>query len=189
MHFIEQALTVTTDALEEADLLEQAASASRTSGRYEHAEELQRKAVELRRNLNDRVALLKSIAELGFLLNQQFKDDQAIELLESSLIEFSDLVAEPSMAEVKVMLARSLTGSNENRRALELVDSALETAEIADDVSVIARGMLVKSNTLISLGRRREGIGFDQDAARNRRREWPHLLDAPCDGQPQRSPE
>ena len=160
VHFLEQALTVTSDASEEADLLEQAAFASRTSGRHAHAEQLQRKAVELRRSLSDRIALLKSIAELGFIISQQFKTDEAVELLEATLIEFSDLVSEPAMAEVKVMLARSLQGNNEPRRALELVDTALETAEMADDVSVIARGMLVKSNALISLGRRREGIGL-----------------------------
>ena len=64
------------------------------------------------------------------------------------------------MAEVKVMLARALQANNESRRALELVDVALETAEMADDVAVIARGMLVKSNALMSLGRRREEIGL-----------------------------
>ena len=31
---------------------------------------------------------------------------------------------------------------------------------MADDVTVVGRGMLVKSNTLIALGRRREGIGL-----------------------------
>ena len=82
VHFIEQALTVTSDASEEADLLEQAAFASRTSGRYEHAEKLQRQAVELRRTMPDRIALLKSIAELGYIVGQQYKMDEAVELLE-----------------------------------------------------------------------------------------------------------
>ena len=114
VHFLEQALTVTSDASEEADLLEQAAFASRTSGRYEHAEQLQRKAVELRRSLPDRVALLKSIAELGYIVGQQFKLDEATELLEAAQREFSDLVDEPAMADVKVMLARALQANNES---------------------------------------------------------------------------
>jgi tetratricopeptide (TPR) repeat protein len=160
VHFIEQALTVTSDAAEEADLREQAAFASRTSGRYEKAEQLQSRAVELRRDLPDRVALLNSISELGYIVSQQFKADEALELLETSLAQFSDLVNEPALAEVKVMLARSLHSNNDNRRALELVDAALETAELSDDVAVIARGMLVKSNVLIALGRRREGVGL-----------------------------
>ena len=186
VHFIEQALSVTSDASEEADLLEHAAFASRTSGRYEHAEQLQGKAVELRRSLPDRVALLKSIAELGYIIGQQFKLDEATALLETSLTEFSDLVDEPAMAEVKVMLARALASNNENRRALELVDTALQTAEMADEVAVIARGMLVKSNTLIALGRRREGIGLTTDASRSCRRERPDRPAPARHGKPER---
>ena len=160
VHFVEQALTVTTDAAEQADLLEQGALASRTSGRYEHAEQLQIRAVGLRRELGNRTLLLKAIAELGYITSQQFRADQAFELLDGALTEFPDLVNEPAMAEIKVMLARALNGLGEHRRALEMVEDALETAELSDQIVTIARGMLVKSSSLISLGRRREGVGL-----------------------------
>ncbi len=66
--FLEQALTVTSDAAERADLLELAADASRGSASYEQAARLLREAVEARRELGNRSAIARAIADLGYVL-------------------------------------------------------------------------------------------------------------------------
>ena len=160
VRFLEEALTVTTEKAEQADILEQAAKASRIAARYEHAQALFERAVEIRRELGDREVLIRLIGDLGYVLGQQFKTEEARALMESTLGEFADLSDTQAMSAVKVGLGRALNFQQEPRRALQILDEALEVAETSGDVEIITRAMLAKANALISIGRRREAIGL-----------------------------
>ncbi len=160
--FLEQALTVTSDAADRADLLELAADASRGSGSYEKATRLLKEAVETRRKLGDRSATARAIADLGYLYGAQFRSDEALAIYEPALKEFADLDDDPALAAIKLNLARTLIHSGELPRGLELVESILDTAERRDQVSLLATAFLVKANALQSLGRRREAASLFQ---------------------------
>ena len=158
--FLEQALTVTTDPAERADILDEAALAARLASRWAHAEDLARRAVDSRRELGDRPATAKSIAQLAFLLGSQYKNEESHELLENSLAEFADLDDDPALAEMKVILARWMVFDNQYETAIEILESVLEQAERKDQIAIVARALGIKANALVGRGRRREGIGL-----------------------------
>ena len=161
--FLEQALTVTADPAEQADLLGQAARASETAARYDHAVELSRRALELRRTLGDPSGIARATVDLADNLRARYDTTAAVQLLEPAIKELGDAIPSEVAAELKVSLARVLTrDSNEQRRVIELADSVLEGAERRDQSFVVARALLAKSSALVGLGRRREGMGLLQ---------------------------
>jgi class 3 adenylate cyclase/tetratricopeptide (TPR) repeat protein len=161
--FFEEALTVTSDTAERADLLEQAADASMGTSRYEPAEEFLVQALALRRELGDRAAIAQTEANLSNLEGLQFKVDEAIERTESALAEFADLTDVATLDALKINLARALFGrGGESRRVLELIDEALTSAERRNDLQLIERGLLMKANLMLEQGRRREGVGLTE---------------------------
>ena len=100
--FFEQALTVTTDPAEQAELLGQAARESETAARYDHAVELSRQALELRRTLDDPVAVARATTELADSLRSKFEVAEAQEILEQAIDELGDEAPADVMAELKV---------------------------------------------------------------------------------------
>jgi class 3 adenylate cyclase len=161
--FLEQALTVTSDTAEQADLLGQAARESETAARYDHAVELSRRSLELRRTLGDPVAVARATAELAESLRSKFEVGEAQQVLEQAIEELGDEAPADVTAELKVMLARVLSRANKDpRRTIELADSVLESAERHDQPLIVARAFMAKSSALIGLGRRREGMGLLQ---------------------------
>ena len=103
--FLEQALSVATDPAEQADLLERAGEAARTAARYDQAEHLIRRAVEIRRQLGDRLGTARATASLAETLLQGYRDEPALELLEGAAAEFADLAPDPVVASLGVHLA------------------------------------------------------------------------------------
>jgi tetratricopeptide (TPR) repeat protein len=155
--FLGQAMTVATDPIEHADLLEQAALAARLVSQWDEAEEMLVSAVELRRQAGDRVAVARVTTHLGLVLGNQFKFNESIALVEAAIDEFADLADDPVMVELKVQLARVLPFIPEHERALLILEEVLPIAERRDLVSSIAAAFLAKGNSLFAVGRRREG--------------------------------
>ena len=161
--FFEQALTVTTDPAEQADLLTQAARASRTAARYDHAVELSRQGLELRRKVDDPIGVAMGMAELGESLRSKFELTEAVQILEQAIEELGDGADAAVVAEIKVVLARCLASSaGQSQRVVEIADSVLEGAERHDQPPIVARALMAKSNALMGLGRRREAMGLLQ---------------------------
>ena len=104
--FLEQALTVTSDPAERADLLELAADASRGAGRYDERRAAVEDAVEARRKLGNRSAIAQAIADLGYVLGPSSGSDESLALLEPALEEFADLEDDPAVSAIKLNLAR-----------------------------------------------------------------------------------
>ena len=156
--FLEQALTVTSDPAETADILERGGDAARTAARHEQAQDLLRRAVDLRRQGTDRMATAQSIAMLGEALLIGREVDRAEELLEAAAAEFADLAPDPALARIEVGMARAKLEQNRYGLASEIAERVLETAEQRGLVAIASSGMITKGSALAAQGRKREGI-------------------------------
>jgi len=166
VRFYQQALTVATEPADQADLLERAGDAARTAANYDQAEQLLRRAIDLRHGLSDRPAEAYAIVVLGTALCDGFRDDAALDLLTAAQSEFADLAPDPVVAWIGAQLGRACMMKNQFRRALEVVESVLETAEPRDLMHVVVRALIIKGSALGSLGRKREGIALIEAAER-----------------------
>jgi len=157
--FLEQALTVTTDPADEADLLERAGQSAAAAARYGRAEEFLRRALSLHRMRDDRLAAARTTASLGTALIVGQQEKAAVELLVPASEEFADLFPDRAVVALDGVLARALVANEEHRRGMEVAERVLEAAEHGDLVDILARALVTKGAALGSIGRRREGIG------------------------------
>jgi predicted ATPase len=157
--FLDQALTVTTDKADLADLLERAGEAASAGGRREEAEERLVRAIATQRELGDRPAIARATAALGQALLSAYRTPDAVALLEPAFEEFRDLTMDPAGIAVMSQLARAYFFAEENRRSIEVADQVLEAAEHADLQAIVADTLISKGTALASLGRVIEGLG------------------------------
>ncbi len=160
VRFYEQALTATTEPVDQAELLERAGEAAGTAANFDRAESLLRRAVEIRRSLGDGVATARAVVALATALGDGYRDDAMLELLTAAELEFADLTPKPVVAELGLQFARTLLQHNEFDRAVEVVERVLESAETRGMTRVVARGLMVKGASLGALGRKLEGIAL-----------------------------
>jgi tetratricopeptide (TPR) repeat protein len=157
--FLEQALSVTTDPADEAELLERAGQSATAAGRYKSAEAFLRRALELHRTRDDRLAAARTTASLGMALISGQQEKAALEVLVPASAEFSDLFPDHPIVALDGALARAYVGNEEPRRGLEIAERVLEAAEHGDLVEILAEALVTKGVALGGIGRRREGIG------------------------------
>ena len=157
--FLEQALTVTTDTAEQAELLDRAGGEAMAAGRYAAAEDLLRRALGQRREAVDARATVRTVTMLGATLLWARHPDQALELLEPAVAEFVDLASDPAFVALEAQFGRALFLGDQHRRALEVMERVLEAAERADVVNVLADALVTRGSALGSIGRVREGLG------------------------------
>jgi class 3 adenylate cyclase/tetratricopeptide (TPR) repeat protein len=158
--FLDQALTVTTDPGEAAELLERAGDAADAAGRYEVAEAHLRRAISRQRDLGDRGAIARATAALGRTLLSGWRAPEALALLVPAADEFADLAADPAGIALGGQLARAWFLSDDNRRAIVVADGVLEAAEHADLPAIVADALVTKGTALAGLGRPIEGLAL-----------------------------
>jgi class 3 adenylate cyclase/tetratricopeptide (TPR) repeat protein len=157
--FLEQALTVTTDPAEEADLLERAGESAITAAHYDRSETLLRRAIELHRRRDDRIAAARATAALAQALLRGQRVEAALGLLVPASGEFADLSPDPVVVALDGWLARAYGTNEEHRSAIEVAERVLDAAEHHDLGAILAATLVTKGRALGSLGRLREGIG------------------------------
>ena len=158
--FLQQALTVTTDEADQADLLEQASQTALTAGRLTEAEELARRAVALRQQLGDRVGEARVIGWLGYIVGSEYRADEALALLEPALERLGDIDNEAVLAWLKSYYATTLNRLDRVLDCLPFVEEALASAERLGDMELLARALLTKGNVMAAIGRRREAMAL-----------------------------
>ena len=163
---IEQALTVTTDPVEEAELLERAGDSAAIAARYDPAESFLRRAVESHRARGDRVGIARATAALGRTLLTARRTEDAQTLLEGAASELADVRADPAFVALEGQLARAAFLREDHRRAIEVADRVLEAAEHLDLVPILADTLVTKGSALGSIGRLTEGNGVLQIGGR-----------------------
>jgi class 3 adenylate cyclase/tetratricopeptide (TPR) repeat protein len=158
--YLEQALTVTIDRAEQAQLLERAGSSATFSGHHEAAEGYLRRAIEIHRALVDGIGTARATGELGRALISARHGDIAVTALEAARLEFADLEGEPAMAVLGGQLARAYYLTGNLGRAIEIAGTVLRTAEHLDLVPVVADTLVTKGSALAQDGQSAEGLAL-----------------------------
>src|SRR5439155_18928590 len=157
---LEQALSVTTDPLEEADLLERAGTAATATNQLDDAERAYRAAAERWEAAGDRAAAARTIAALGSTFLGLYRMDAAVALLEPASARFADLAGDPGLVRLDGQLARAYFLSDEFARSAEVADRVLGAAEQADLIDILSDTLITKGSAYEYLHRYREGIGL-----------------------------
>jgi class 3 adenylate cyclase/tetratricopeptide (TPR) repeat protein len=158
--YLEQALTVTTDPAEQAELLERAGDSASAAGRHDAAEGYLRRAIEVERAMGDRVGTARATADLGRVLISARHGDIALTLLEAARAEFADLEGDAVGAALGGQLARANWLTGNVGRAVEIADPVLRTAEHLDLVPIVADTLVTKGAALTMDGRSAEGLAL-----------------------------
>ena len=160
--FLDQALEVTTDPADKAELLERAGDAAAAAGRWEAADAHYRQAIAGRRGLGDRPAVAGATAAQAQALLMAGRTPEAMAVLEPASAEFADLASQPAGIALLGQLARASFMSDLTRRAIEVADRVLEAAEHADLPAIVADTLVTRGTALGEIGRPIEGIGAIQ---------------------------
>ena len=154
---LRQALTVTADPTERADLLERAGESASAAAHHDDADALLREAIAIHRERGDRPAIARTSAALGRALLGPFRTVQALAVLEPAADEFADLGDDPGLVALLSQLARAYMLNEEHERAIEASDRALAAAERADLVELVADTLITKGTALANVRRGYEG--------------------------------
>jgi class 3 adenylate cyclase/tetratricopeptide (TPR) repeat protein len=157
--FLEQALVVTTDPAEEAELLEGAGKSASAAAHPDRAEAFLRRAIEVWRALGDGGAIARATAALASAMIDAYRYDAAVDLLEPAVAEFPDPATDAAVVALHGQLARAYMLRDDHRRAIEVADRGLEAAERLDIVEIVADTLVTKGTALGALGRAYEGLG------------------------------
>ncbi|MEO8463618.1 MAG: hypothetical protein ABI555_10415, partial [Chloroflexota bacterium] len=159
MSFYEQAMTVTTDPADLAELLERAGESASAAGRHDTAERHLLAAIDARRVGGERSTVARSLTALGRALNLGSRSAEVVSLLEPAATEFADIRDDPNVISMMGQLARGHFLLDHNERAIEVADGVLARAEHADLGIIVADTLITKGTALGSLGRTIEGLG------------------------------
>ena len=155
LDYLEQALEVTTDPLEQAALHERAGAAAATAARIQIGDEHGRKAGELYARSGDRLGVLRGRTLQARVMLAEHGDQSAIVILQEALADVADLPPAPEIVNAQSELARALMvqGSPE---ALVWCERVLENPQLTTQ-SVLVHTLITKGSALsISTGRTAE---------------------------------
>jgi class 3 adenylate cyclase/tetratricopeptide (TPR) repeat protein len=155
--FYGQAMAVTADPSELADLNERAAHAASTALQVEVAMQLMQRAIELHRSTGDRAREGLATASLATWQADIGHPEDAIELLERVWPEFSDLAETETGAWLMSAFARAYASSDVVEQTLLWAERALVVGERLDLMEVIVRNLHSRGAALIKENRPREG--------------------------------
>jgi len=158
--FLEQALDVTTDPAERADLHERAYRIALNGVDPEPIVRHGAAAEEERRKTDDREAIAVAAALRAQSLTSAAHNDPvaALELVERAWEEFSDLEETRAGVELMAAFMRAYRAIADNERALYWTDRLLPVAERLGHLEGITRGIQGRGMSLLVTGRPSEGI-------------------------------
>jgi class 3 adenylate cyclase/predicted ATPase len=156
--YLTQALSVTADPAERAELLERAA-VSAAAAAVPEAVEFAEAAVAARRQTGDVEGALRASAIRGRVLLDAGEVAAARNVLQAAVDEAAATDA-PPLAALLAQLSRVHMRAASYPAALDAADRALAMAEPADDEHVVAEALANRAASLAFLGRRREGASL-----------------------------
>ncbi len=159
LRFCDQALTVASDPVDEANLHELAGDSAAAVSRVEDAAAHYRAAIELRARARDRGAEARVTASYSSTLLQAYRFDDALALLTEASERFADLADDPGVVILDGQLARAYFLIEENAKAVAVSDRVLAVAERSNLIRVVADTLVTRGSALAGDGRRYEGIG------------------------------
>ena len=175
--YLEQALRVTTDAADRAELLERAAESADAAAAYEKAIVFAEGAAMARRDAGDDVGAGRATGLLGTVLMDAGDLDRASQVLEDALAALPDDAGQDAVRAVLLaQRSRVLMRLARYPEAVAAADGALDIAERLNDEQVIAEAFINKASSLDYTGRRREAMALHELALQlSRRHGWTQM--------------
>jgi class 3 adenylate cyclase/tetratricopeptide (TPR) repeat protein len=156
--FLEQALEVTVDPEERADIHARVLLSAREGLDREvivrHAEA----ALEERRQTSDREAIAQAVAAHALSISGRGDPAAARALLLAAWEEFQDLETTPAGAALMAALGQTSRATGDMQASMEWLDRLMPVAERLGLLAVTARALLGRGSTLVSLGRPIESL-------------------------------
>ena len=162
----ERARSVTTDAAEEAELIEKIGRANRNLGHFVAAEAAFRDALERYRGFGDREGAARAVLGVGRSLDFAHRLVEAMTIVEAAADEIADLAPHPVLVELWLFMANAASQRGEQRQAVELADRALADAERLRLPELVGEGMRTLGNALWLMGRPIEGRALMEGSLR-----------------------
>ncbi|MFL5644291.1 MAG: adenylate/guanylate cyclase domain-containing protein [Chloroflexota bacterium] len=158
MRFLEQALAVTTDPVEEAQIRAAAGDAGLNGGLIDEPIAHLARALELTRAAMGRSELLGAIGRYGHAVNASGHIAEAAALLETARDDYRDLIDTPEYVRLANELARSYLLLGRDADSLGIIDDILTTSERLDLIRETIELLITRGPALVNVGRLREGI-------------------------------
>jgi tetratricopeptide (TPR) repeat protein len=156
LRYLEDALTIALDPQEEATVRESAGVAATAAGRVDDAARHLDRAVELYEQRGDGAAAIRAATTQANVFISVFRLAEAAALLDSVVARHPELVDSPEAVAVSAALARCAFMTGDYARAISLSDQALDAAEHANQIDLIADALITRANSLVAFGRGRE---------------------------------
>ena len=166
--YLELVMSITTEASDRANLLDDAAVEANAAGQYAASERYAREAIELFGASGERAGFARATANLGQTLINAGQAERAIEAFDSALEGSDESGADLDEARARLLagLAHACQRHAQYERALSAADEALVLAEQLALDDVIAPAMVTKATALDRLGRRREAVALVEGGLR-----------------------
>jgi class 3 adenylate cyclase/tetratricopeptide (TPR) repeat protein len=158
--YLRQAIAITADPKERADLHFRAARSANADARHADAEALVRAGIDLARTTGDALAAGTGEALLGEIFIDAGQPSEAVTVLEAALAAFPASAQGDVRAEILTNLSRALMRTDHQGRAVDAADQALEIAERLGLERLVAEALNNKGSALGYLGRRREAAAL-----------------------------
>ena len=158
MRFLERALEVTTDPLEEYALRTAAGDAALFAGLVDEPLTHTARALELARQLgDDRERIMSATLEHAFALGVTGQMAEDVSLLEAAQAEFREFEGTRGWVQLSAELARAYLLLTRSEDAVRMVDATLPIAERLDLTREILELIITRGAGLAAMGRPREG--------------------------------
>ncbi|MEA2630764.1 MAG: hypothetical protein QOE66_983, partial [Chloroflexota bacterium] len=165
LSFFEQAVDVTADEAERAEMRERAGESALRAGRYEEAERNLRAATASHAGRSDSLGVVRATTLLGRAMTNSGHPGEAVALLVEAR-STAGLEPDHTLASLDAELARAHFMSDDAEASIEVADRALRFAERLDLVEIVADTLVTKGTVLTELGRWHEGLSLIEGGQR-----------------------
>jgi class 3 adenylate cyclase/predicted ATPase len=162
--YLRQAIAITSDLSEQAELEVRAARSAATAGDYSDSSALGRSAIADFERAGDRAGATRATAELGSLELHGGDVEEAHGMLEAAVRDLPPDTPDDVRAPLLANLSRALMRLGREEGSIAYADEALTLAEPLDLTEVIADALNNKASSLSRLGRKREATALLESA-------------------------
>jgi len=152
--YYRQALAVTTDQAEAADINERAAHAAYLALRWDEVGDLMTRAIELHRAVGGRPREAIATAYLATWQSDQGRPDDALETLQHAWAEFGDLAETEAGARLMQAFARAHGSKNDVVPTVDWAERAAIVAERLNLTEIIIRSIASRGSVMITASNR-----------------------------------